>query len=363
MNNRKLVLENGKVFEGIGFGSTLEVVAEMIFNTAVVGYQEIISDPTNCNKIICMTYPLIGNYGLTDEDYESKHLSAKGLIVREYNEIPSNFRYTRTLGDVMEEFNISGISGIDTRYLMKVIQEEGSMKALICDIDKPLDECMEVINNYVEEENLVKLVSSKKMWYSRTPNPVFNVAVIDLGTKIRFIKELNNIGCNVVVFPYNVTVEEIKKYKPDGLFISNGPGNPSRLSGVVEIIKHFKNNLPIFGVGLGQLLIGLSYDVDVVKLKSGCHGSNYPVKDVETGKVEITTQNYQYVLNEETLKKSSLEVSHIDVISNLSIGIVNRNDNVMGVLFEPVDPIDNDSENLFQEFLNVIKKCGGSKNA
>lgn len=363
MNNRKLVLENGKVFEGIGFGSNMEVVAEMIFNTAVVGYQEIISDPTNCNKIICMTYPLIGNYGLTDEDYESKHLSAKGLVVREYNEIPSNFRYTRTLGDVMEEFNISGISGVDTRELMKIIQAEGSMKTLICDIDKPLEECLEVINNYTEEEDLVKYVSSKKMWYSRTPNPVYNVAVIDLGTKIRFIKELNNIGCNVIVFPYNVTAEEILKYKPDGLFVSNGPGNPLHLSEVVEVIKHFRNHIPIFGVGLGQLLIGLVYGVDVIKLKSGCHGCNYPVKNVETGKVEITTQNYQYAFNEETLENSTLKVSHIDVINGLSVGLVSLEDNVMGTLFEPVDPIDNDSENLFQEFLKLIKKCGGSKNA
>ena len=144
MNNRKLVLENGKVFEGKGFGSLNEAVAEIIYNTAVVGYQEIISDPTNCNKMICMTYPLIGNYGLADEDYESKHICAKGLIVREYNDDPSNFRYTRTLGEVMEENNISGICNVDTRSIMRIIRNEGTLKALICDIDKPLEECMEV---------------------------------------------------------------------------------------------------------------------------------------------------------------------------------------------------------------------------
>ncbi len=362
MNNRKLVLENGKVFEGVGFGSLNEVVAKLIYNTAVVGYQEIISDPTNCNKMICMTYPLIGNYGLTDEDYESKHLSAKGLIVKEYNDLPSNFRYTRTLGDVMEENNISGISGIDTRCVMKIIREEGTQKALICDIDKPIEQCMELIKNYVEEEKLVQLVSSKKVWYSRTPNPMYNIAVIDLGTKLDYVKELNKNGCNVVVFPYNVTSEEILKYKPDGLFISNGPGNPLYLDEVVKTIKSFIGKLPIFGVCLGHQLIGIAYGIDALELKHGCHGCNYPVKNLNTGKVEITTQNSLYALDKEQFENKDLVVTHVNVITKEVVGILDEDKNVLGIQFEPVDPIDSSSENMFQEFLNLIKK-GGKKNA
>ena len=359
MNNRKLVLENKMVIEGVGFGHLGEVVCEMIFNTAVVGYQEIISDPSNYNKIICMTYPLIGNYGLTDEDYESKYLGVKGLVVKEYNAIPSNFRYTRTLSDVMEESGICGISGIDTRHLMKIIQTEGVQKALICDIDKPIDECLEIINNYQEDNQIVVNVSSKKAWYSRTYNPIFNVGVIDLGVKQTFIKNLNNIGCNVIVFPYNVTEEEILKYKPDGLFLSNGPGNPNQLKEVVNLINKFKGQLPIFGVGLGTMLIAHSYGVNVNKSKMGRHGCNYPVKNILNGKVEITTQNISYQLDKETLQSSGLEITHENVIGKDVVGLRSLDDNVIGILFEPVTMIDEDSENMYQEFFNLIKKVRG----
>ena len=363
MNNRKLVLENGMVFEGIGFGSLNEVVAEMIFNTSVVGYQEIISDPTNCNKMICMTYPLIGNYGLTDDDYESKHLSIKGMIVREYNELPSNFRYTKTLGEVMEENNISGISGIDTRCVTKIIREKGTIKALICDIEKPMNECLEVIKNYTEEEKLVELVTSKKVWYSRTPNPVYNVAVIDLGTKLNFIKQLNKLGSNVIVFPYNVTKEEIMKYKPSGLFISNGPGNPSKLDEVVELVKSFIGEIPVFGVGLGCQIIARCYGVESNKLLCGYHGCNYPVKNVNTGKVEITSQNNLNALNKEQLLNSKLSITHENVIGKEVVGIKDVENNVLAILFEPAKPIDKDGEDMSLEFINLIKNGGGKKNA
>jgi len=363
MNNRKLVLENGKVFEGKGFGSLNEVVAELIYNTSVVGYQEIVSDPTNCNKMICMTYPLIGNYGLTDEDYESKNLCAKGLIVREYNDDPSNFRYTRTLGEVMEENNISGISDVDTRSITKIIRNEGSLKALICDINKPIQECLEVLKNYQEEEKLINLVTSKKVWYSRTPNPVYNVAVIDLGTKMSFIKGLNKVGCNVISFPYTFTKEEILKYKPDGLFISNGPGNPNNLPEVVELIKSFIGELPILGVCLGQNLLGLAYGVTVDKMKAGHHGSNYPVKNVLNGKIEITSQNHMYTLNEESLKQSKLTITHVNVNTKEVEGVMDEENKVIAIQYEPVSLIDENSENIYAQFANLMKQSGGNKNA
>lgn len=363
MNNRKLVLENKMVFEGIGFGCLEESVAEIIYNTSVVGYQEIISDPTNANKIICMTYPLIGNYGLTDEDYESKHLKVKGLIVREYNEIPSNFRYTRTLEDVMEENNISGIAGVDTRSIMKIVRDNGCIKGLICDINKPLEECMEVLNNFVEEEKIVPNVSSKRIWYSRTPNSLFNVAVMDLGVKNSYIKELNKLGCNVIVFPYNVTKEEILKYKPDGLFISNGPGNPQYLDEVVENIKSFVGVLPVFGINLGYELIGRAYGIESYKLNTGHHGLNYPVKNLQTNKIEITAQNYLYSLNQEELLNSDLEITHQNVIDKEVVGFMNKENNVFAVLFDSVPQIDQDSENVFKTFIDLIKNNGGNKHA
>ncbi len=363
MNNRKLVLENGKVFEGIGFGCNEDTVAEVSYNTSVVGYQEIISDPTNANKIICMTYPLIGNYGLTDEDYESKYLKVKGLIVKEYNEIPSNFRYTRTLEDVMEENNISGIAGVDTRSITKIVRDNGTLKGLICDINKPLEECMDLLKNYVEEEKIVPNVSSKRIWYSRTPNSLFNVAVIDLGVKNSYIKELNKLGCNVIVFPYNTTNEEILKYKPDGLFISNGPGNPQYLDEVVENIKSFVGVLPTFGINLGYELIGKAYGVESYKLKTGHHGLNYPVKNLQTGKIEITAQNYLYSLNQEQLNSSTLEITHQNVIDKENVGFIDKENNVFAVLFDSVPQIDQDSENVFKTFIDLIKNNGGKKNA
>ncbi len=356
MNNRKLVLENGQVFNGVGFGSKNEVVAEIIYNTAVVGYQELISDPANAKKIVCMTYPLIGNYGLTDEDYESKYLAVNGLIVREYNEIPSNFRYTKTLEEVMEESNISGIEKVDTRSLMRVIRDNGVMKALICDIDKPLEECMAIINAYKEDADLVKLVSTKKIWYSRTPNPVYNVAVIDLGCKLNFIKSLNKKGCNVICFPYNTSKEEILKYKPNGLLISSGPGDPNNLEDVVTVIKSLIGVVPLFGIGLGSLILGLAYGTKVTKMKCGHHGGNYPVRNLVTGKVEITTQNHLYSIETESFGKTKLEARHQNIITNEIEGFVNKHDNVMGINFEPVGIIDADTEDVYQEFIDLMKK-------
>ena len=362
MNNRKLVLENGQVFEGVGFGSLNENVAEIIYYTGVVGYQEMISDPANCGKMVCMTYPLIGNYGLTDEDYESKHISIKGMIVREYNEIPSNFRYTRTLGEVMEENEVSGIALVDTRCLMKIICEHGCMKALICDIDKPLEECMQVIAEYEEEKNLVNLVTSKKVWYSRTPNPIYNVAVIDLGTKMNVIKGLNKAGCNVISFPYTATREEILKYKPDGLFISNGPGNPIVLDKVIELIKSFKGVLPIIGIGLGHQLIGLAYGATINKMKCGHHGVNYPVKNLQTGRVEISAQNHMYTVDKASLAKTSLTITHENVITKEVEGFADFKNKVMSVEFEPITKIDDNTEDIFKLFIDMMKN-GGKKNA
>ena len=361
MNNRKLVLENGIVFEGIGFGSLKETVAEMIFYTSVVGYQEILSDPSNCDKMICMTYPLIGNYGMTDEDYESKYIKAKALVVREYNEFPSNFRYTKTLDEVMEENDVCGISGIDTRYLMKLIKQYNNIKALICDIDKPIDECLELIKNYKESANLVSLVSSKKIWFSRTPNPIYNIAFIDLGTKINYVRRLNNFGCNVIIFPYNTSKEDIMKYKPNALFISSGPGNPEELNEICKLIKKFIGKMPIFGIGLGMELIALSYGINTIKMTSGHHGSNYPVRNIQSNKIEITSQNHLYTIDKESFNNSNLIVTHLNVINNEIEGFYDELNKVKAIQFEPNVPIDENSEDLFKEFLNMIKVKGARK--
>jgi carbamoyl-phosphate synthase small subunit len=262
----------------------------------------------------------------------------------------------------MEENDVCGIEGVDTRSLMKIIRDEGCMKALICDIDKPIEECMQIISEYVEGSDLVSLVSSKKVWYSRTPNPIYNVAVIDLGTKRNAIKGLNSVGCNVISFPYTATIEEILKYKPDGLFISSGPGNPVRLEKVIELIKSFKGILPILGIGLGHQLIGLAYGAKSYKMKCGHHGVNYPVKNLQTGRVEISSQNHMYSIDRASLENTGLVITHENVITKEVEGFADFKNKVMSIEFEPITKVDDNTEDIFKLFIDMMK-TGGKKNA
>ena len=256
----KLVLENGLEFVGDNFGSNEEVIGEIFFNTSMVGYQDILSDPSYYGKIACMTYPLIGNYGLTDEDYDFKSIYVKGYVVKENNDYPSNFRQTRTLSDAMEENKVTGIEDVDTREITKIIRDNGTMKAMITKEDKSLQECLEILRNYQEEDNQVAKVSCKKIWYSRTANPSYNVVILDLGVKNTLVKQLNEYGFNVVVVPYNTPIEQIKKLKPNGIIISNGPGNPNNLQDIVSLISLLKGKYPMLGLGLGAQLLALSYN-------------------------------------------------------------------------------------------------------
>ena len=359
---RKLVLENGCVFEGEGFGSNNEAVAELVFNTSVVGYQEILSDPSNCNQIVCMAYPVIGNYGLTDEDYESRSITVSGIIVREYNDIPSNFRYTHKLGEVMDEDGVPGICEVDTRQIVRIIRDNGTMKALICDIDKDINECLAQLKAYEAPKNMVSIVSSKKVWHSRTTNPLYTVVCVDCGIKKSLVKQLNAIGANVVVVPYNTTAEAILKYKPNGLFISDGPGNPSDVTEVIELIKEMKGKMPILGVGLGQELIGLAYGAKVYKQKVGHNGCNLPVKNVNSGRVEITSQNDLYALDEKSLDGTGLVITHVNVLDNIPQGIEDVENSIIAVQYNP-SPVLKTEDYVFDRFAKLMKDFGGKKNA
>ncbi len=217
--NKKIILENGKEFYGYGFGADKTAINEIVFNTSMVGYQEIISDPSYTDQMVCMTYPLIGNYGICDEDFETRVPTMGGLIVREYNDLPSNFRYTKTLAEVLDEYDIPGISGVDTRMITRIIRDEGSQKVMLCDADMPYDEAYKMLLAYQIPTDMVSRVSCKKRWYSRTPNHRFDVVAIDCGIKMNIVRKLNEKGCNVTVVPYNITAEEILSMQPDGLFL------------------------------------------------------------------------------------------------------------------------------------------------
>lgn len=353
---RKLVLEDGHVFEGVGFGSMEEKLAEIVFNTSMVGYQEILSDPSYCDQIVCMSYPLIGNYGLADEDYESKGIFMSGFIVREYNDIPSNFRFTRTLGEVMEENHVVGLAEVDTRELVRIIRNQGSMKALICDIDKPMEECMKLLNAYTFPSNQVAKVSSKKIWYSRTANPLYTVVAVDCGVKLNIIRKLNACGCNVIVVPYQTSKETILKFKPDGLFLSNGPGDPENVKEVISLIQEIRGTLPILGICLGHQLIGLAYGAKTYKMKFGHRGGNHPVKDLDTDKVEITSQNHSFAIDGNSLENTGLRLTHVNLLDGEAEGMIDEKNRVIAVQYHPESAAGpEDSSYIFHRFMEQMK--------
>lgn len=353
----KLVLENGKEFYGLNITSNKTTVGELVFNTSMVGYQDILSDPAYYKKIVCMSYPLIGNYGLADEDYDAKNIFLSGYIVKEYNDLPSNFRSTRPLHEVLYDHNVALLADIDTREIVKIIRDNGTMKAMICDANKPLQECLAELKNYREETDILNKVSCKKAWYSRTTNPKATLLIVDCGVKSTFARSLNDDGFNVVVVPYNISKEQLLKYKPDAVIISNGPGNPNNYLQVIELIKDLKGNIPLLGVGLGSLLIAKAYDVIVNKMKCGHQGVNLPIKNIITDKIEISNQNHWYSIAKDSIANSKLTVSHIQVIDNDIEGFVCEEDKVIGVLFNPQYNKQTD-EYIYKRLYDMIAKEG-----
>ena len=354
--DKKIVLEDGTQIYGYGFGADVEAICELVFNTSMVGYQEIISDPSYTYQMVVMTYPLIGNYGITDEDYETKQPTIGGMIVREYNDQPSNFRYTKTLSEILEENNIPAIQGIDTRKLTRSIRDFGTQKVLITNANTKLEDAIKKIKEYTIPTDAVAKVSSKKKWYSRTANPKYNVVAVDCGMKLNIVRSLNKRECNVTVVPYNVTAKEIESLKPDGVFFSNGPGNPEDVTETIELIKNLKGKYPIFGICLGHQLISLAYGAKTYKLKFGHRGGNHPVKNLETGKIEITSQNHGYAVDEESLKHTKLEVTHINLLDKTIEGVENKKDKIFSVQYHPESaPGPQDSTYLFDKFINLMK--------
>jgi carbamoyl-phosphate synthase small subunit len=357
MTKRKLVLENGLTFIGQGFGSLKDAICEIVFNTSMVGYQEIISDLSYHKQFVVMTYPLIGNYGITNEDFESKNPSIGGLIVREYNDSPSNFRYSKTLGETMEEYGIVGIQDIDTRKLVRIIRNEGSMKALITDIDRPLQDCMALIHDYEYPKNQVEEVTCKGVWKSKTPNAKYNVVAVDCGMKLNIVKTLNNKQCNVTVVPYGTDTEQILSYKPDGLFLSNGPGDPINAKQVVSIVQDLQEQIPIFGICLGHQVISLANGAKTYKLKFGHRGGNHPVRNLSTKKVEITSQNHSYAVEEASLKDTSLDATHINILDQTIEGVKHNTYPTFSVQYHPESaPGPQDSDYLFDAFIDNMKE-------
>lgn len=353
--NKKIVLEDGEEYLGYGFGADVESVCEIVFNTSMVGYQEIVSDPSYTYQMVVTTYPLIGNYGITDDDYETKQPSIGGLIVREYNNHPSNFRYTKTLSEYLEENNIPGIYGVDTRKITRSIRDKGSRKVIITDISTSKEEALKKLKETDIPKDAVSKVSCKKKWYSRTANAKYNVVAVDCGIKLNIVRSLNKRRCNVTIVPYNTTAEEIENLKPDGVFLSNGPGDPEDVTEVINLVKKIKGKYPIFGICLGHQMISLAYGAKTYKLKFGHRGGNHPVLNLKTDKIEITSQNHSYAVDEESLKKTDLVPTHKNILDNTIEGVECKKDKVFSVQYHPESaPGPQDSSYLFDEFIEMM---------
>ena len=355
--NRKLILEDGQEYYGFGFGDMEDKVCEIVFNTSVVGYQEILSDPSYTYQAVVMTYPLIGNYGMADCDYETNTPTISAFIVREYNDDPSNFRSTATLSEIMKKYQIPGIYGLDTRKLTRSIRDFGSRKVLITNSSTSLEEGLKILAQSSIPTDAVSKVSCKDIWCSPAENEQYHVVAIDCGMKLNIVRSLNNRGCKVTVVPWNTAAEEIEGLHPDGIFISNGPGDPTDVLGTVETVKTLIGKHPIFGICLGHQLISLAYGAETYKLKFGHRGGNHPVRNLETNKIEITSQNHSYAVKESSLAETELTATHINLLDGTIEGVKCDRDRVFSVQYHPESaPGPQDSAYLFDRFIKLMKE-------
>ncbi len=355
MLKRKLILESGEVFEGIAFGSETESAGEVVFTTGMTGYQETISDPSFCGQIVTMTYPLIGNYGINRDDFEAISPAIKGFVIHELATVPSNFRNEGTLDEYLKMKGIPGIQGIDTRKLTRLIRKEGAVKGYLSKAGEEinLEEIIEWLNAVKFPTNQVAQVSTQKAYPS--PGRGKRVVLIDFGMKHGILRELNKRDCDVIVVPYNTSAEEIMTYQPDGIMLSNGPGDPMDVPEAIETIKVLIGKVPMFGICLGHQLFGLASGAKSFKLKFGHRGANHPVKDLRTGRTELTSQNHGFAIDMDSLQDTDLEVTHIALNDGTCEGMRHKKHPVFTVQYHPeASPGPEDPNHLFDEFIELM---------
>ena len=354
-----LILEDGTIFEGTSIGVAKETISEIVFNTSMTGYLEVLTDPSYEGQSVCMTYPLIGNYGVNHEDQESNKSYVKGFIVKELAKFASNYRNEGLLNDFLVKEGITGIEGIDTRKLTKILRNKGTMNGMITtNCDFKLDEILPQIKAY-KIVNAVKNVTNETKQI--LPGDGYKVALLDLGAKGHIEKDLNERGCQVVIYPAFTSAEEILADNPDGIMISNGPGDPKEITSVIkEVKKLFDSNKPLFAICLGHQLLALANGFDCKKLKYGHHGGNHPVRDLDTNRVYITSQNHNYYVDEKTLDLKVAQPLFVNVNDNTNEGLRYR-ENCFTVQFHPeACPGPTTSSYLFDKFIDMM---GGKKNA
>ncbi|HEX2938300.1 MAG TPA: carbamoyl phosphate synthase small subunit [Ruminiclostridium sp.] len=354
-----LLLADGTTFEGRSIGKSGTTIGEIVFNTSMTGYEEILTDASYYGQIVTQTYPLIGNYGVNAEDTESRKSWVNGYIVREECEVPSNFRCEGNLDDFLKKQNIIGLCGIDTRRLTRIIREHGVMNGAITDekgfSDK--EKLLKSINQY-SIKDAVKTVSIEEKYEAKAENGKFKVALLDYGYKINIMRSLINRGCDVTVYPATTSPEEILKDAPDGIMLSNGPGDPAECTEAIENLKVLsKASVPIFGICLGHQLLALANGAKTAKLKYGHRGANHPVKDLNRDRTYITSQNHGYAVLADTIDEKVGKVSHINLNDGTVEGVRYSNGHMFTVQFHPeASPGPKDTGYLFDEFISLMKE-------
>ena len=352
-----LILEDGTVFTGTSIGSTRDMISEIVFNTSMTGYLEVLTDASYAGQAVVMTYPLIGNYGITP-DMESLKAWPDGYIVRELSRMPSNFRCEGTIQDFLKKYDIPGIAGVDTRALTKILREKGTMNGMITTNENyDLDEVISKLKNYKVEGVVSKVTCAEKYVLEGTGK---KVALLDLGAKKNIAKSLNDRGCEVTVYPADTTADEIIASNPDGIMLSNGPGDPAECTSIIkEIKKLYETDIPIFAICLGHQLMALATGGTTYKLKYGHRGGNHPVKDLQTGRVYISSQNHGYVVDEDKIDPNVAVPAFKNVNDGTNEGLAYVGKNIFTVQFHPeACPGPQDSGYLFDRFLEMM---GGEK--
>ncbi len=371
-----IVLEDGTTFEGRSFTGSGEAVGEIVFNTSMSGYQEILTDPSYTGQIVTMTYPLIGNYGVNKEDMESASIHPKAFLIKEYNAFPSNYRSEQTLAEFLQEYDVLGVEGFDTRALVKHIRTKGAMKGVISTTDLDPDSLQQKACDWsgLVGQDMVSRVSCKEPygWADNTvvpgtdfttaqsgiDNPL-KIVAFDFGLKYNQSRIFTEKGCQVQVVPASTDADTVLAMQPDGIFLSNGPGDPEGVPGVVETVRALLGKKPMFGICLGHQIMGLAYGGKTFKLKFGHRGGNQPVKDLSTGKVEITSQNHGFCVDMDSLPADEVELTHINLNDNSVEGMRHKKYPAFSVQYHPEHaPGPHDAMYLFDRFIDMMKNAG-----